>query len=149
MAIESIPGLIKQLYSIVDQLEKEFQGRKFTPDGHLVGSIGEVLSAYYYGIDLYSNSYEKHDGVAPCGKLVQVKATQGDRVALRSEPEYLLVLKIEKDGSFREIFNGPGKLVWPYVSRKQSSNGQHTISVSRLKSIMTTMNESDKLERIK
>jgi hypothetical protein len=30
----------------VSDLEKEFEGRKFTPDGHLVGSIGEVVAAY-------------------------------------------------------------------------------------------------------
>jgi hypothetical protein len=39
--------LIRQLYSVVAALEEEeFEGRKFTPDGHLVGSIGEVVAAY-------------------------------------------------------------------------------------------------------
>ncbi len=39
-----MPALIRQLYRVVAQLEAEF-GRKFTPDGHLVGSIGEVIGA--------------------------------------------------------------------------------------------------------
>lgn len=36
---------ICKLYAITRELELQFPGRKFTPDGHLVGSIGEVLVA--------------------------------------------------------------------------------------------------------
>jgi hypothetical protein len=45
-SVQEIPKLIKELYGIVDSLEALFPGRHFTPDGHLVGSIGEVLAAY-------------------------------------------------------------------------------------------------------
>ncbi len=44
-SILEIPSLVQELYSIVDRLEELFPGRRFTPDGHLVGSIGEVLAA--------------------------------------------------------------------------------------------------------
>ena len=44
--------LIRQLYAVVSELEKEFEGRRFTPDGHLVGSIGEVVAAYAFGLKL-------------------------------------------------------------------------------------------------
>jgi hypothetical protein len=42
--------LIKSLYDVVRELEKEFvdEKRKFTLDGHLVGSIGEVVAAYSF-----------------------------------------------------------------------------------------------------
>ena len=36
---------IRELYAITKELELQFPGRKFTPDGQLVGSIGEVLVA--------------------------------------------------------------------------------------------------------
>ncbi len=35
-----VGGLLASLYPIVDRLELLFPGRKFTPDGHLMGSIG-------------------------------------------------------------------------------------------------------------
>ncbi|MGL5504982.1 MAG: DUF6998 domain-containing protein, partial [Aeromonas veronii] len=35
--------LVQQLYSTVEELEEMFPGRLFTPDGHMVGSIGECL----------------------------------------------------------------------------------------------------------
>ena len=44
---------VHKMIEIVKELETEFPGRHFTLDGHLVGSIGEVMAAYYYGIELY------------------------------------------------------------------------------------------------
>ena len=44
--------LIRQLYTVVAALEEEFEGRRFTPDGHLVGSIGEVVAAYAFNLTL-------------------------------------------------------------------------------------------------
>ena len=43
---EEVHSLIK----IVRDLEQAFPGRHFTLDGHLLGSLGEVLAVYYYGI---------------------------------------------------------------------------------------------------
>jgi hypothetical protein len=40
-----VPALVSRLYEIVDELEEIFPGRHFTPDGHLVGSLGESLAA--------------------------------------------------------------------------------------------------------
>ena len=37
---------IKDLLLIVNELEKRFPDRKFTLDGHLFGSIGEVIAKY-------------------------------------------------------------------------------------------------------
>ena len=45
---------VQELVHIVSELETAFPERHFTLDGHLVGSIGEVMAAYYYGIDLYT-----------------------------------------------------------------------------------------------
>ena len=54
---------IRELYRITKELEEQFPGRKFTPDGHFVGSIGEVLAAGYYGLALLPNSSETHDAI--------------------------------------------------------------------------------------
>ncbi|MGQ0721719.1 MAG: DUF6998 domain-containing protein, partial [Candidatus Eiseniibacteriota bacterium] len=52
VGIDAIPVLVRRLYGIVRDLEAAFPGRKFTLDGHLVGSIGEVLAAHRYGLEL-------------------------------------------------------------------------------------------------
>lgn len=38
--IAQVPDIIRQIYAIVSDLENMF-GRHFTPDGQMVGSIGE------------------------------------------------------------------------------------------------------------
>ena len=47
---DSIAQKIRELYAITTELESLYPGRKFTIDGHLVGSIGEVLVAERYGL---------------------------------------------------------------------------------------------------
>lgn len=91
---------IKTLYSISQELEELFPGRHYTPDGHMIGSIGEALAACCYELKLFEASEKTYDGQAPDGRLVQIKATQISRIAISSEPEWLLVLKIHKDGTF-------------------------------------------------
>ena len=82
-----IPSLVQGLYSIVDRLEELFPGRRFTPDGHLVGSIGEVLAAATYDLELLPPSTERHDALSGDGRKVQIKATQVRSVSLSSEPD--------------------------------------------------------------
>ena len=110
---------IKQLYEISAELERLFPGRHYTPDGHMIGSIGEALAASYYGLELFTASAETHDAKAADGRLVQVKATQISRIALSSEPQWLLVLRIHRDGTFSKEYNGPGKLAWEHCGKMQ------------------------------
>ena len=49
---EFVKQKISELLLIVNELEERFPGRKFTIDGHLFGSIGEVIAKYYYNIEL-------------------------------------------------------------------------------------------------
>lgn len=133
--IDTIPDVVQRLYDLVAELERSFPGRPFTPDGHLVGSLGEVLASHYYDLELLPCSTECHDAQTRDGKLVQVKATQGERVALRAQPEHLLVIKINKDGTIEEIYNGPGLPAWQSCGKMQK-NGQSPISVSKLRRLM-------------
>ncbi len=137
---------MRRLYAIVDELERLFPGRPFTPDGHPVGSIGEVLAAHAYELELLPPSHEKHDAKAADGTLVQIKATQAKGVGLRSEPDHLLVLRLKRDGSFEEEFNGPGKPAWDAAGGLQS-NGQRQISLSKLGKLMADVDPSARLER--
>ena len=143
-----IDSLIRDLYTIKNALEEQFPGRKFSLDGHLVGSIGEVLVAEAYGIELYPNGTETHDGKAPDGKEVQIKATQIDRVSISSEPEYLIAIKILQDGTWEEIYNGPGKLAWK-LAGKQQKNGQRPLTLAKLRKLMMDIPEDQRIPTIR
>ena len=134
-AIRHIPALVERLYAIVSELEAHFPGRPFTPDGHLVGSLGEVLAAAHYELQLLPCSSEGHDAIAADGRHVQIKATQGRQVAMRSACDHLLVLALQRDGGSEEIYNGPGDLAWAAAGSMQR-NGQRPISLSTLRKLM-------------
>ena len=122
--ISAIRNKIQKLISIVNELEHDFPGRHFTLDGHLVGSIGEVMAEYYYGIELDDPSAKLHDGTVD-GRKVQIKITQQDNVVISGEPEYLLVMYLTKAGDVYEVYNGPGKRPWECASKKDSHNNRH------------------------
>jgi hypothetical protein len=141
---DAVSALVCALYDIVHELEELFPGRRFTPDGHLVGSIGEVIAARRYGLTLRRASFTGCDATAPDGRDVEIKATQGDRVALRCRPSHLLVLRLDAKGGAAEVYNGPGEIVWPHVSRQQT-NGQSAISLSRLRALMASVPPTSRL----
>lgn len=43
--MENVKAQVQKLFEIVKELEDDFPGRHFTLDGHLIGSIGEVMAA--------------------------------------------------------------------------------------------------------
>jgi len=146
---QRFPELIRELYKIVFELEEMFPGRPFTPDGHMVGSLAECFAEYYYGLNLYSCSHQGHDANLD-GCDVEIKATQRNRVALRSGPERLLVFKLFKDGSFEEIYNGPGAPVWATLEGKaKPSNGQFQVGLAQLRQLMKVVPKDQRLKRIR
>jgi len=143
MSVTEVPGLVQQLYAIVSHLESLFEGRKFSLDGHLVGSIGEVLAAHYYDLALLPAGTETHDARTSTGLLVQIKATQNSSVALSSEPQHLLVIRLKRDGSFQEVYNGPGSQPWEHAGKMQK-NGQRRISFATLTRLMQSVPQAQR-----
>ena len=76
--------------------------------------------------------------------LADVKATQARSVGLYAEPDYLIVLGLNRDGSAEEIFNGPGALAWNAAGKMQKT-GQRPIGVTKLRGLMGGVAEADRL----
>ncbi len=66
---------------------------------------------------------------------MQIKATQGKRVSLRSEPDHLIVLLVTRDGRAEEVFNGAGSLALNEAGQMQR-NGQCPVSLAKLRTLM-------------
>jgi hypothetical protein len=136
-SIEKLPCLIGDLFRIVDNLNKLFPEKPFTPDGHLVGSIGEVVAAYLYDLKLEKSSNLGFDATTSEGTLppekrfkVEIKLTGGDRISVSSDfaspPDVLLVFKLDRNTGFTEVYNGPFPL---HVFSQLIPNKRHVVQL--------------------
>lgn len=129
-----MPAPVAAIYRAVAELEAAYPGRKFTPDGHLVGSIGEVIAASALNLTLYPPSHPVHDAYDRDGG-VQIKMTARKSVAMYSEPVRLVVLRIVSPEEAEVVYDGPGAPAWA-VAEKPQKNGQRTIRLSTLKRLV-------------
>ena len=65
---EKVKKLLDDLYRSSEALKEIFPGRSFTLDGHLVGSIGEVVVAYMINLRLNNASNMAHDALTTDAK---------------------------------------------------------------------------------
>ena len=148
---QRVPELIEKLYAIVDEFERLFDGWKFTPDGHLVGSIGEAVASYVYDLEPLKPSKETHDARTRSEprRDVQVKLTGGKKsVGLRGRPDYLIVLQLVDRKRFEEVYNGPGGPAFD-KARYSESSGQHSITLHSLRRLNERVDPSHRLVQVR
>lgn len=139
---------VKNIYKAVSKLEAMFPGRPFTPDGHMVGSLGECLVADAYNLELMPPSNAGYDAKTKDGKKVEIKATQSKSVAFRSCHEHTIIIKINKNGTFSEYYNGPGNLIWETFSgKKLPKNGQYQITLKKVTELYVQVPLSERIPK--
>jgi hypothetical protein len=88
--VERMPDLVGRLYEIDSELEALFPGRYFTPDGHLMGSLGEVMAAHDYGRELLPASAERQDARTQDGRFGAARPAWPRSPTCRSSSLYTL-----------------------------------------------------------
>lgn len=129
----ALPAPVTKIYEAVEELSVLYPGRPFTPDGHLVGSIGEVIAAQALGLELYPPSRPGHDAFDAKGD-VQIKLTGGKAIAMYATCDRLVVLRIVSPREAEIVYDGPGAIAWDNAS-KMGKNGQRRISLARLQKL--------------
>lgn len=108
---EIIEDSLQKIFSGIRQLKEALPIKEFTIDGRLVGDIGEAIVQRDYDLTLYEGMEKDYDGETPCGKKVQIKATFKDSLTFKKVSDYYLGIKIYENGTYVEIFNGPGSVI--------------------------------------
>jgi hypothetical protein len=129
----NLPAPVGDIYRAVAELEELYPDRKFTPDGHLVGSIGEVIAAEHFGLTLYGMSKPGHDTFDANGD-VQIKLTAGNSVSMFADCARLIVLRIVSKEHAEIVYDGLGAPVWAAAGSMQK-NGQRRIRLTKLRAI--------------
>lgn len=139
--LNDLKRAIKHLYVTVKKLNSAFPDKPFTPDGRMVGDIGEAIAAIKfdvvidkklrrdwdgYRVDSYGNKHE-----------VQIKTTQKDETYLKKPPHEgeLLVFKIFKDGNYKCYYNGKIMRVWKSIKQKPDNTGAKFIKLNKLQQL--------------
>ena len=128
-----LPAPVAAIYRAVAELEAMYP-RKFTPDGHLVGSIGEVVAAEALNLKLHPMSQEGHDAVDCDGVGVQIKMTAGKSVSMYADCERLVVLRIVSPEAAEIVYDGAGTPAWQRAGKMQK-NGQRNLSLAKLRAL--------------
>ncbi len=131
---------VKELLDIVRQLHECYPQKKFTLDGRLVGDIGEILVSQDYDVELYDGLEKHHDGISSEGRKVQIKTTMKDSLTFPCDhvPDYYIGIKVFEDGSYEEIYNGEGNIIFNSLkNRKNSKTNLHSVSINSLRKLNT------------
>lgn len=133
---------IASIYEIANELGREFNISKCTPDGLLLGAIGQIAAKIAFGLQFGSGEKGHNCTWSDKGKIlnIQVRSTGRGSVAIRKEPEYLIAIEITETGRLYLLYNGPGIFVWEkiqpqkqpqkYASKNQLLEAQQDVSLS-------------------
>jgi hypothetical protein len=144
----TIPEAVREMLSIVERLCTAYPKKKFTLDGRLVGDIGEALVQSAYALELFEDLKRFHDAESSDGRLVQIKATMKGSLTFPAGhiPDYYIGVQIHLDGTFTEVFNGPGAIAWEAVKgRALPKTNLHSISISALRKLQSRVAVRDRI----
>lgn len=142
----TIKTALDKIFSGIALLQKEYQGKKFTIDGRLVGDIGEILAENIYQIKLHEGLKKDYDAVTPDGKEVQIKSTFKDSLGFKNIKGYYIGLKIDGQGIPSEIYNGPAKYIYQeFLHRQGIGDKLLSFPIKRLKEISKNIPQKEKI----
>lgn len=143
-----INAAIVKIFDGIEQLRDAFPTKRFTIDGRLVGDIGEAIVQRDYDVKLYDKVAEGYDGETTEGRRVQIKATFQDSLTIAKTPDYYLGIKIFKDGTYEEIFNGPGRFIEEqYGHRKGYGEELLSFPIPGLKELSKKVPGNERIEK--
>lgn len=134
--------LLWALYKVSSELERMFPGRSFMPEGTIADSLAESIAEAHYDVGSLLHGDADHP------PALVVKAAQGGKVWLDSCPEHLLVLRIFRNGSFEEVYNGPGELAWELVEAEaRRAKGPWAVKLQVLRGAMEIVEDEERVVR--
>lgn len=144
-----IKSSLEHIFRGINDLRNAFDNRRqFTIDGRLVGDIGEVIAELEYDLIIDDVSQPGHDATTPNQRRVQIKATFKDSLTLSTVPDLYLGLKIFEDGSFEEIYNGPGHIISArYAHRKGIGEKLLSFPVRELRNLQPLVPSTERVAR--
>ena len=131
---ESDDDLVRLIFQACAELSRR-SSRSVSPDGHLVGSLGEIHAARALNLKLEMASNAGFDATDKEGLKVEIKTTTRSSIALSASgtlAKRLVVVKLDAaTGSAQIVYDGDAKSAW-HLAGKPGKNGQRRLSIAKL-----------------
>jgi Family of unknown function (DUF6998) len=103
--------------------------------GNLLGDFGELVAVDHYGLNKAPRGSNGFDAICNDGKSVQIKTNfAANQIGFRGEADQLLVIGVEENGDWHEIYYGDFEVVKNH-SRYSARDNKHMIAISKLKQL--------------
>jgi len=135
-AVQHILATVFAAQRALKTLAPEF---KWAGLGNLLGSFGELVAIDRYGLTKSKSGAAEYDALTSDGKRVQIKTNySAKQIGFRGEADLMLVIKVNDDGSWEEVYYGGFNEV-KEQSRYSARDNKHMIAISKLQSLKNSL----------
>lgn len=133
--MSAVRHIMATLFSAQNALRELAPDFRWAGLGNLLGDYGEFVAIEAYCLTKAPAGANGFDATMPDGRTVQIKANHAaNQVGFRGEADLLLVLKVEADGAWNEVYFGPFADV-KAISRYSARDNKHMVAITKLRSI--------------
>src|SRR5215470_13014815 len=106
--VEAAKGIISSLFASQRALRALAPEYKWAGLGNLLGDFGEFIATQEYDLIGASIGSDGYDAKTADGRTVQVKTNHAaSQIGFRGQADLMLVLHVQSDGEWEEIYFGP------------------------------------------
>ena len=131
-AIKHIKGTLFSAQGALKTLAPEYN---WAGMGNLLGDYGELVCVQHYGLAKAPAGSSGFDAITHEGQTVQIKTCHAsNQIGFRGQADLILVIKVETDGSWEEVYFGPFELV-NHGSTYSKRDNKRTMTLSKLRGL--------------
>ena len=132
---EAVKHIIATIFSAQEALRDLAPEQRWAGMGNLLGDYGEYIALSNYNLKKAPGGADGYDAVTADGLKVQIKANHSSStIGFRGEADLLLVLKVESNAEWRELYYGPFKPVKEKAAYSKRDN-KHMIPIAKLQDL--------------
>lgn len=138
---DAIKHVLSTLFSAQEALRALAPEFRWAGLGNLLGDYGEFVCIAHYGLEKAPAGANGFDATTSDGKRVQIKASHAaNQIGFRGEADLMLVIKVDTEGEWEEIYYGPFSKV-AEQARYSARDNKHTLTISKLRRLAEELQE--------
>lgn len=114
--------------------------------GNLLGDFGELVATDHYGLIKAAAGSGDFDAKTADGKTVQIKTNfAASQIGFRGTADILLVIGVNGDGTWQEIYFGPFSTV-KGIARFSARDNKNMVAISKLHALQVCDKRAGRVE---